>query len=55
MPVCTSSMGRPHPPVGNPKVRGEGEVGDWEGEESTMTTCGDDEAMVARGNEKTRS
>jgi hypothetical protein len=30
-PVCTSSMGRTHPPKGNPKAREEAEVGDQEG------------------------
>jgi hypothetical protein len=29
--VCTSSMGRSHPPEGNPKARGELTVGDQEG------------------------
>jgi hypothetical protein len=33
-------------------VREEDEVGDQEGEESTMMACGDGEAVVARGNGK---
>jgi hypothetical protein len=33
-------------------VREEAEVGDWEGEEGTMTACGDGEAVVARGSRK---
>jgi hypothetical protein len=52
VPVCTSLMGRPQPLARNPKVREEGEGGDQAGEESTMAACGDDEAMVARGNGK---
>jgi hypothetical protein len=45
-------MGRLHPSDGHPKAREETEVGDWEGEESTMTACEDVEAMAARGNGK---
>jgi hypothetical protein len=41
VPVCTSSIGRPHPPEGHPKARLEAKVGDWEGEESTRMMCGD--------------
>jgi hypothetical protein len=50
--VCTSSTGRPHPLEGNPKEREVAKVGDQEGEESITTTCGDAEAVVARGNGK---
>jgi hypothetical protein len=45
-------MGRSHPLEGNPKVREEAEVGDWEGEESTTMACGDGEVAVVRGNGK---
>jgi hypothetical protein len=50
--VCTSSIGRPHPPEGNSKAREEAKDGDREGEESTMMACGEGEAMVVRGNGK---
>jgi hypothetical protein len=33
-------------------VREEVEIGNWEGEESTMTACRDGEAAVVRGNGK---
>jgi hypothetical protein len=45
-------MGRSHPLEGNPKVREEAKVGDWEGEESTTMACGDGEVAVVRGNGK---
>jgi hypothetical protein len=31
VPVCISSVGRFHPPEGNPKVREEGKLGDQKG------------------------